>query len=228
MSAGSRFDRTAERYADHARHRDWGDFVAWCRPQPGDRALDVAGGPGLLSAALRPAVAAATVVDASQRLLDLVPDGVERVHAQAERLPFADGAFDLVTCVMALHHVASPPRALDEMARVLAAGGRIVLEDMIADADPEIARRWQQLERLRDPEHGKLLELGEARRLLLAAGLTVDAEETWLRTVDTDHWIAAAGCSPRTAARLREAVGAPRFEQRMWRARFHWRQPAAD
>lgn len=227
MSAGSRFDRTAELYADHARGRDWSGLIAWCRPQPGDRALDVCAGPGLLSAALRSTVAAATAVDASAALLALAPEGVERVHAQAERLPFEDGSFDLVTCVMALHHVASPPRALDEMARVLAPGGRIVLEDMIADADPEIARRWEQLERLRDPEHGRLLELGEARRLLLAAGLSVDAEETWLRTTDTDRWIAVAGCSPGTAARLREAIGAPRFEQRMWRARFRRPQPAA-
>ena len=227
MSAGSRFDRTAELYAAHARHRDWSDFVAWCRPQPGDRALDVCGGPGLLSAALLPAVASAVVVDASQALLALAPEGVQCVHAQAERLPFADGSFDLVTCVMSLHHLASPPRALDEMARVLAAGGRIVLEDMIADSDPEITRRWEQLERLRDPEHGRMLELGEARRLLLAAGLAVDAEETWLRTTDTDRWIAIAGCSARTAARLREGVGAPQFEQRMWRARFRRPQPAA-
>ena len=46
MSAGSRFDRTADRYAAHAAGREWGGFVAWCECRPTDRVLDVAGGPG--------------------------------------------------------------------------------------------------------------------------------------------------------------------------------------
>jgi len=220
LSGGSRFDRTADRYAAHARSRDWRQFVDWCRPQPDDRALDVAGGPGLLSAALLPLVASVTVVDASLRLLELAPAGVERVHARAEQLPFADGSFDLVTCVMSLHHVARPPRVLDEIARVLAPGGRVVLEDAIADPDPDIARRWEQVERLRDPEHVRLLELGEARRRLHAAGLRLDAEETWIRTIPTDRWIETAGCSHGAASQVRELVGAASFTQRMWRARF--------
>ena len=54
MSAGSRFDRTAERYAAMAAARDWTGLVGWCEPAPADRALDVAGGPGSLAAALLP------------------------------------------------------------------------------------------------------------------------------------------------------------------------------
>ena len=61
MSAGSRFDRTADRYAAHAAGREWSGFVAWCEPRPADRVLDVAGGPGALAGVLLGSVASVTV-----------------------------------------------------------------------------------------------------------------------------------------------------------------------
>ena len=74
MSAGSRFDRTADRYAAAARKRDWSDLVAWCEPQPADRVLDVAGGTGALAEALLPLVGSVTVCDVSEAMLAHVPD----------------------------------------------------------------------------------------------------------------------------------------------------------
>ncbi|HYX83584.1 MAG TPA: class I SAM-dependent methyltransferase [Gaiellales bacterium] len=224
MSAGSRFDRTADRYVEHAARRDWSGFLEWCEPRGHDRALDVAGGPGLLAGALLGRVAQATVLDASARLLEHAPAGVVRVLGRAEQLPFADASFELVTCVNSLHHIARPPRALDEMARVLAPGGRIVLEDFVSDPDPARARRWEEVERIRDPEHGRLMAPGEPRGPLLGAGLELDAEETWLRVFDVDEWLDVAGCAGSAAATVRDLIAAPTFELRVWRARF--RRPA--
>ena len=45
-----------------------------------------------------------------------------RVQADAEHLPFADGAFDLVYAVAALHHALDLSRMVAEMARVARAG----------------------------------------------------------------------------------------------------------
>jgi SAM-dependent methyltransferase len=225
LSAGSRFDRTAEQYAERASQRDWSGFIEWCEPRGHDRALDVAGGPGMLAGALLGRVAQATVLDASSRLLEHAPAGVVRVLGRAEQLPFPDEAFELVTCVNSLHHIARPPRALDEMARVLTRGGRIVLEDFVADPDPVRARRWEEIERIRDPEHGRLIAAGEPRGPLLAAGLEIDAEETWLRRYDVDPWLEVAGCGGAAAAAVRDMIAAPWFEIRVWRARF--RRPAA-
>jgi SAM-dependent methyltransferase len=203
-----------------AREKDWGGFVEWCDPQAGDRALDVAGGPGALAAVLVSQVGSITVLDTSARLLEYVPDGVTRALGRAEQLPFDDASFDLVTCVNSLHHIARPPRALDEMARVLAPGGRIVLEDFIADDDPGRARRWEEIERLRDPEHGRLITAGEPRVPLLGAGLDLDAEEVWLRVFEVEPWLEVAGCAGSAAEHARELIGAPTFELRVWRARF--------
>jgi SAM-dependent methyltransferase len=223
LSGGSRFDRTAGRYAAHAAGRDWSGFVAWCELRPADRVLDVAGGPGALAGAVLGSVASVTVLDSAPALLEYAPAGVDRVEGRAEQLPFPAAAFDLVTCVNALHHIARPARALDEMARVLAPGGRIVLEDFVADPDGRRARRWEEIERLRDPEHGRLISPGEPRAPLQAQGLHLDAEETWLRTTAVEPWLEVAGVTGGAAARIRQMIGAPEFEVRVWRARYRRR-----
>ena len=46
-----------------------------------------------------------------------------RVQADGEHLPFADGAFDLVYCVAALHHALDLCRMVSELARVTRRGG---------------------------------------------------------------------------------------------------------
>lgn len=53
------------------------------------------------------------------------PVPVEVVEGYAERLPAADGAFDVVVCVWVLCSVPDPAAALAEVRRVLAAGGEL-------------------------------------------------------------------------------------------------------
>lgn len=55
------------------------------------------------------------------------------VAAPAERMPFADGSFDVVSAFNALDHVDNLPKAAAEMQRVLRAGGTLLL---IADVHP--------------------------------------------------------------------------------------------
>jgi SAM-dependent methyltransferase len=52
---------------------------------------------------------------------------VETVRADAEQLPFADGAFDLVFGHAVLHHLPGLDAALSEFARVLAPGGTLAI-----------------------------------------------------------------------------------------------------
>ena len=49
-----------------------------------------------------------------------------RLCSRAERLPFPEGTFGLVCCSWVLEHLPDPPRALAEVARVLAPGGRLI------------------------------------------------------------------------------------------------------
>ena len=141
-------------------------------------------------------------------MLAHVPSGITTLVARAEQLPIPDDSFDLVVCVHALHHIDRPVRAIDEMARVLVPGGRLVLEDFIADENRGSALRWEEAERLRDPDHVRLMASGEARGAALAAGLSVEAEESWFETFTVDRWLATGGDRCR---RGRASAGAARW-----------------
>jgi SAM-dependent methyltransferase len=218
--SGSRFDRTAERYAEAARQKDWRSFVEFCRPQPGDRALDVGAGPAILSGALASSVAQAVAVDVSEAMLAQAPPGVSTVVGKAERLPFDDRGFTLVTCVNTLHHVEDPGAVLKEMVRVLAPGGRLVVQDYLADHDPDQAQRWETVERLRDPGHERLPRDGEVQQALRQHGVFLDEERTWESAWDLEPWIEMASPPEADAERIRRLVGADRFALRAWRGRF--------
>jgi ubiquinone/menaquinone biosynthesis C-methylase UbiE len=56
------------------------------------------------------------------------------VQGDSERLPFASGSFDIVTCAHSFHHYPRQDRAVVEMHRVLRTGGRLMLIDGYRDA----------------------------------------------------------------------------------------------
>ena len=60
-------------------------------------------------------------------------DGIFPVQADSERLPFAGGTFDVVTCANSFHHYPHQDRAVEEMRRVLKPGGRLLLVDGYRD-----------------------------------------------------------------------------------------------
>jgi ubiquinone/menaquinone biosynthesis C-methylase UbiE len=101
---------------------------------PGDRVLDVGCGPGNFTRDFAPAAAGGLVVglDASETMLDTAArdthsDNVAYIRGDACELPFRDASFDAVCCFAALYLIEDPMRALDEIVRVLAPGGRVAL-----------------------------------------------------------------------------------------------------
>jgi SAM-dependent methyltransferase len=97
---------------------------------PGDRVLDVGCGPGNFSRAFARVGGRVVGLDASATMLAeavRAGGGVEYVRGDAADLPFRDASFDAVCCFAALYFIEQPLRAIAEMARVLAPGGRIAL-----------------------------------------------------------------------------------------------------
>jgi SAM-dependent methyltransferase len=101
---------------------------------PGDRVLDVACGPGNFTRDFARVTTDGLVVgiDASATMLtravrETSSDRIAYVRGDAAALPFRDDSFDAVCCFAALYLIEDPMRALDEIARVLAPGGRVAL-----------------------------------------------------------------------------------------------------
>lgn len=106
-------------------------------PVSGKRVLDVGCGDGVLSVRLAQAGADVTGLDYEPRMLvaarrraDAAGLKVSLVEEDAQSLPFADSAFDIVVAVTVLCFVAEPVRAFHEMARVLRPGGRLVIGEL--------------------------------------------------------------------------------------------------
>jgi demethylmenaquinone methyltransferase/2-methoxy-6-polyprenyl-1,4-benzoquinol methylase len=118
-------------------HRLWKRyFVATAQVSKGDRVLDLAGGTGDIAALLRPRVGdegeivlgdinAAMLRVGRDRMIDRGNvRGLQYVQLEAEKLPFPDGSFDLVTIAFGLRNVTDKDAALREMHRVLKVGGQ--------------------------------------------------------------------------------------------------------
>lgn len=89
--------------------------------------LDVACGPGLLTAEATARGANVTAVDFSSNMVELARlrnQEAEILEADAENLPFEDGIFDAVVCNLGILHFARPEQAVGEAFRVLRLGGR--------------------------------------------------------------------------------------------------------
>ena len=98
---------------------------------------DLGCGGGQVSELLAPCVARVIAVDDSAAMLQAARrrlrglDTVELRRGRLEELPIDDGVLDAATCVLVLHHVPDPGRALAEAARVLRPGGRLLVVDML-------------------------------------------------------------------------------------------------
>jgi ubiquinone/menaquinone biosynthesis C-methylase UbiE len=132
------------------------------------------------------------------------------VIADAERLPFLDATFDLVTVRIAPHHYADIRAACAEMARVLRRGGRLIAIDNVAPADPALDAFVNEVELRRDPSHVRCYTAAEWHTFLVEAGVTVTHAELGRKTHDFAKWTARSRMpATQSDALARDMLAAP-------------------
>ena len=157
------------------------DFAAGLEFSAEDRVLDVSTGTAIFARAVAPHIEYAFGCDISYHMLEQAQAfGVPNLHVNvsaAEYLPYPDSSFDAVISRYALHHWLEPGAVLAEMYRVCRAGGRIILTDIVAPEEPELAEPYNQIERLRDPSHTNAVSFTQLQTLIQAAGFEVAATD---------------------------------------------------
>lgn len=98
---------------------------------PGNgRMLDIGGGTGRIGQFFADHMEV-VLLDESHPMLrqSKTKNNLQPIQGSAENLPFADEAFSRVIMIDALHHLADQTEAIKEMVRVLAPGGRLMIEE---------------------------------------------------------------------------------------------------
>jgi SAM-dependent methyltransferase len=134
VSGAEHWERQAERWAAWAREPDFDAYWHWSGPPffellpaPGRRTLELGCGEGRVTRDLKARGYEVIAVDAAPTLVRLAREadraGEYRV-ADAAKLPFGGGSFDLVVAFNSLMDIDDMPGAVEEAARVLEPGGR--------------------------------------------------------------------------------------------------------
>ncbi len=161
------------------RYREARTLLRWLGQDTGGdlrglRVLDVAGGDGYWAGQTRRRGARAVALDLDRAKLSRgsqLASSPALIEGDALQLPFADASFDRVMSICAIEHFDDGEKALDEMTRVLAPGGELV---MSADA-LTLAEHWPNLFRAHCGRYHvkRTYSHQELTSLLAARGLAV-------------------------------------------------------
>jgi SAM-dependent methyltransferase len=207
----AQYGAVAANYATSESHAG-GDDLAWFASRaasvaPGI-AVDVACGGGFSTRAL---------ASAGHRVLatDLTPESVAAARAAtdstrvgwavgaAERLPVRTESANVVACRIAPHHFADVAAFVDEAARVLVPGGMFLLVDTTVPEDEALAAWLDDVERRRDPSHGRSWPPSRWRAVVSGARLRVEETQAYRKRHPLDAWLARSGCEGEQAQDVR-------------------------
>ena len=172
-------------------HRWWKAYTLMvANPRPGDRVLDIAGGTGDLGLAFAPKVAPtgqvvhtdineAMLREGRNRLLDKGL-ALPTLVCDAEKLPFPDGHFDIVSVAFGLRNMTHKELALQEMNRVIRPGGKLMVLEFSKVAPP-LAKLydWYSFNIL--PKIGKWVAKDEDSYRYLAESIRMHPDQETLR-----------------------------------------------
>lgn len=213
-SVKQQFGAAAARYATSSYHQlspDLDAMLASVALRGDERVLDVGTGTGHTALAFAPHVGEVVGIDFTRGMLEEArrlakEQGAPNVRfdeGDALALPYADDAFDLVTCRVCAHHFTDAARSVREVARVLRPGGFFLLVDSMAPEDAAEDTFYNAIEVLRDRSHVRGYRESEWVAMFTAAGLVHEASELFGVPLDFDEWVARIGTPEAECGALR-------------------------
>ena len=195
--------RFAAEKADVERRPSMRRLVELCGLPPTALVLDVGTGAGFTAFAFAARGCLVVGLDPTHEMLlaaregwreRLLADEPVLVEAWAEALPFADGTFDAVVAHRATHQFASVEEFVAEARRLLKPGGLLGVADQ---SPPDGWEQWHNdLERLRDPTHGRALSPRQWRAVVEGAGLAWREDDLVYQEHDVEVWLDRVECPP--------------------------------
>ena len=107
-----------------------------------------------------------------RNIIRQTPSTAHLISGVSEKLPFKDNMFDVLLCLNVLDHVIDPQVSVEEMARVLRAGGTLFLNVNVFNLVPKIFRRALGVFDRPHPHH---FNSAEVTSLLKQVGFNIDS-----------------------------------------------------
>ncbi|SEI78452.1 demethylmenaquinone methyltransferase /2-octaprenyl-6-methoxy-1,4-benzoquinone methylase [Azotobacter beijerinckii] len=180
-------------------HRLWKRFtIELSGVRRGNRVLDIAGGTGDLTRQFSRLVGESGEVVLADindsmlkvgrdRLLDKgVAGNVRFVQADAEKLPFPDNHFDVVTIAFGLRNVTHKDDALRSMLRVLKPGGRLLVLEFSKPSNPLLGKAYDAYSFAFMPLAGKLISNDADSYRYLAESIRMHPDQETLKGMMVD------------------------------------------
>ena len=180
-------------------HRLWKRFtIELSGVRRGNKVLDIAGGTGDLARKFSSLVGpegevvladinASMLKVGRDRLLDQgVSGNISFVQADAEKLPFPDNHFDVVTIAFGLRNVTHKEDALRSMLRVLKPGGRLLILEFSKPSNPLLSKFYDAYSFKFMPLAGKLITDDADSYRYLAESIRMHPDQETLKGMMAD------------------------------------------
>ncbi|MDA8230305.1 MAG: class I SAM-dependent methyltransferase [Magnetospirillum sp.] len=181
----------------HARGEDLDELVRLVGARPQAHVLDLGCGGGHVAYRLAELVGNVVAYDLSEAMVATVAAeaarrGLGNIAAgqgPAERVPFADGTFDVVATRHSAHHWHDFAAGLGQARRVLKPDGMAVFMDVVSPGRPLLDTWFQALELLRDPSHVYNRTVAEWQAAVTAAGFRPGPVSRFKVRLDFAAWV---------------------------------------
>ncbi|WP_368655082.1 class I SAM-dependent methyltransferase [Ornithinibacillus sp. 4-3] len=195
----NQFGRSADSYVKSEIHRNGGDLnklVEMACATGVEDVLDVATGGGHTANALAPLVRQVTAMDLTPEMLASAEKFIKGnghsnvlfVEGDAEKMPFPDESFDMITCRIAPHHFPNITDFIKEVYRVLKPDGTFLLDDNVAPEDDMLDDFYNKVEKMRDYSHFRAWKKTEWLRMLELNGFEIQEFHRFEKRFEFENW----------------------------------------